>query len=218
LPFLLTLVTARVGIYPYGGTRHDVLLLIFAIPGIAIGLDGLNLQAFRIRWRAAKCVVLALGLLICNIFPSPTGPTIRPRNQRRRLMSDAMRCLRSQPNDQALLTDYQSGLVLSFYLCDRQTVLPFGENSDRLLRWQCGERKVLTSLRSQQGLNPPDLLPAIEQSWNAIPQEESLWLFQTGWIEDQKREWRIALQNAGCADPLNFGPNIRLCKISKPSR
>jgi hypothetical protein len=218
LPFLITLATSVAGIYPYGGTRHDVLLVIFAIAGIAIGLDGLNLGALRIQGHAAKCVLLALGLLICNLVPSPTGPTMRPRNQNRRLMSDAIRFLRFQTSDQALLTDYQSGLVLSFYLCDRQTALPFGENSDRLLRWQCGERAVLTSLRSQQGLNPPDLLPAIEQSWNALPQEQSLWLFQTGWIEDQKREWSTALQNAGCADALNFGSNIRLCNISKPQR
>jgi 4-amino-4-deoxy-L-arabinose transferase-like glycosyltransferase len=216
-PFVIMLAAALLGIYPYGGTRHDVLLVIFAIAGIAIGLDGLDLQAFRIRSSAAKCMVLALGLLICNFFPSPTGPTIRPQNQSRRLMSEAVQFVRSRPSNEALLTDYQSGLVLSFYLCGRQTVLPFGENSDRLLRWPCGEHSVLTSLRSQQGLNPPDLLRTIGQSRTALSNERSLWLFQSGWIEDQKQEWITAFQNAGCADQHNFGANIRLCQISKSS-
>jgi len=130
-------------------------------------------------------------------------------------MFEAMQFLHSQPTDSVLLTDYQSGLVLNYYLCGEHTDLPFGQNSNQPFRWQCGGHAVLTSLRSQQGLNPPDLLPTIEQSWNALPQERSLWLFQTGWIEDQKAQWSTTLQNAGCADPHYSGPNIRICQITR---
>src|SRR5207245_10922455 len=38
LPFLITLGAAIAGIYPYGGTRHDSLLIMFAILGVSIGL------------------------------------------------------------------------------------------------------------------------------------------------------------------------------------
>lgn len=214
LPFLIALITAVAGIYPYGGTRHDMLLVIFAIGGIAIGLDRLNLQTFRIRWCPAKALLLAIGLLICNASPSPTGPTIRPRNQSRKLLFEAMQFLHSQPTDSVLLTDYQSGLVLSYYFCGKHTDLPFGKYSDHLFRWQCGEHAVLTSLRSQQGLNPPDFQPTIEEAWYSIPQERTLWLFQTGWIEDKKEEWLGTLQASGCADPRYFGSNIRICQIT----
>ena len=42
LPFLITAGVAVAGIYPYGGTRHDVLLSIFAMSGIAVGLGRLK--------------------------------------------------------------------------------------------------------------------------------------------------------------------------------
>ena len=45
IPFLITLVLAIAGIYPFGGTRHDALLAIFAFSGISIGLDLLPLGA-----------------------------------------------------------------------------------------------------------------------------------------------------------------------------
>jgi len=215
LPFLIMLTTAVTGSYPYGGTRHDVLLVIFAVAGIAIGLDRLNLRAFRSRSRGAKCVVLAAGLLVCNAFPSPTGPTIRPRNQSRDLMSEAIAFVHSLPSDSALLTDYQSGLALGYYFCGKHADLPFGQNSDQILRWQCGKHTVLTSLRSQQALNLPNLLPTVQQSWNASPQEQALWLFQTGWIEDKKQEWLGTLQDSGCAAAHYFGPNIRICQITR---
>jgi 4-amino-4-deoxy-L-arabinose transferase-like glycosyltransferase len=215
LPFLIMLTTAVTGNYPYGGTRHDVLLVIFAVAGIAIGLDRLNLRAIRSRPRGAKCVVLAAGLLVCNAFPSPTGPTIRPRNQSRGLMSEAVAFVHSLPSDSALLTDYQSGLVLGYYFCGKHADLPFGQNSDQVFRWQCGKHTFLTSLRSQQALNLPNLLPTVQQSWNASPQEQALWLFQTGWIEDKKQEWLSTLQDSGCADTHYFGPNIRICQITR---
>lgn len=215
LPFLIALTTAIAGIYPYGGTRHDVLLVMFAIAGIAIGLDRLNLQKFRSRSRGAKCVVLAAGLLVCNAFPSPTGPTIRPRNQSRGLMSEAMAFVHSLPSDSALLTDYQSGLVLGYYFCGKHADLPFGQNSDQVFRWQCGKHTVLTSLRSQQGINPPDLRATIQRARNSVSPEQTLWLFQTGWIEDKKQEWLSTLQDSGCADTHYFGPNIRICQITR---
>jgi len=159
--------------------------------------------------------VLAAALLVCEAFPSQTGPTIRPRNQSRDLMSEAIAFVHSLPSDSALLTDYQSGLALGYYFCGKHADLPFGQNSDQILRWQCGKHTVLTSLRSQQALNLPNLLPTVQQSWNASPQEQALWLFQTGWIEDKKQEWLSTLQDSGCAAAHYFGPNIRICQITR---
>lgn len=217
LPFLITLATAFGGIYPYGGTRHDMLLVIFAIAGIAIGLDGLIFRAFQIRGRAAKCAALALALLLCNLFPSPSGPAIRPRNQNRKLMSEVMDFLRLQPSDSVLLTDYQSGLVLSYYLCGKHTELPFGNSSEQLLRWRCDDRTVLTSMQSEQGWDLQTLSSTVRQSWNSAPQGQTVWLFRTGWIDDDREKWLSALRTSGCADPRSFGANIRVCQINRPS-
>ncbi len=216
LPFVITSATAIAGIYPYGGTRHDVLLAVFALPAIAVGLDTLNLEAVGIRWRGAKILLLAVGLIVCNAFPSPSGPTIRPRNQDRRLMGEAMDFLGSQPPQSTLVTDYQGGLVLNYYLCGTNSPLPFGHNSDQLFKWQCRDHLVLTSLRTQQGFDLPELPQVINQAWGSVPDAQSLWIFQTGWIEDKQREWAAALRQSGCIDMRNFGPNIRICRVSSP--
>jgi Dolichyl-phosphate-mannose-protein mannosyltransferase len=214
LPFLITLATAIAGVYPYGGTRHDVLLVMFAIPAIAVGLDTLNLEAVGIPWRGAKTLLLAVGLIVCNAFPSPSGPTIRPRNQEKRLMAQAIDFLRSQPLHSTLVTDYQGGLVLSYYLCGNSP-LPFGQNSDQLFKWQCSDHIVLTSMRTQQGFRLPELPQIIDQAWHSAPDTQSLWVFQTGWIEDKQQGWIAALSQSGCNDMRNYGTNIRICGISR---
>jgi 4-amino-4-deoxy-L-arabinose transferase-like glycosyltransferase len=216
LPFLVTLATAIAGVYPYGGTRHDVLLVMFAIPAIAFGLDALHLEAAGIRWPGAKVLLLLVGLVLGNTFPSPSGPTIRPRHQDKRLMAQAMDSLRSQPPHSTLVTDYQGGLVLSYYLCGKNSPLPFGQMSDRLFQWQCGDFVVLTSMRTQQGFSMPELPQVIDQAWHSASDPRSLWVFQAGWIEDKQQGWIAALRQYGCNDMRNFGPNIRICRISRP--
>ena len=131
-------------------------------------------------------------------------------------MARAMDFLRSQPLHSTLVTDYQGGLVLSYYLCGKSSPLPFGETSDRLFQWQCGGFVVLTSMRTQQGFDLAELPQVIDQAWNAVPDMPSLWVFQTGWIEDKQQEWMAALRRSGCNDMQNFGPNIRICGISRP--
>src|SRR5205823_14899105 len=89
LPFLIALATALAGLYPYGGTRHDSLLIMFAIPGVSMGLVRL-----KIRWRWLKPVGLITGLAICNIFSYPPPPYIPRKNQNRRYMREAIRFVR----------------------------------------------------------------------------------------------------------------------------
>jgi len=130
-------------------------------------------------------------------------------------MADAMDFLGSQPPQSTLVTDYQGGLVLSYYLCGKNSPLPFGHNSDQLFKWQCRDHLVLTSLRTQQGFDLPELPQVINQASRSAPDAQSLWIFQTGWIEDKQREWVAALRQSGCNDMRNFGANIRICGVSK---
>jgi hypothetical protein len=218
LPFVLTLASAIAAIYPYGGTRHDVLLVLFATPAIGVGLDRLNLEAMRIRWRGANILLLAVGLIVCNVFPSPSGPTIRPRHQDKRLMSEAMDFLRSQIPNSTLITDYQGALVLGYYLCGKSSPLPFGRTSNDLFNWQCGDHVVLTSMRTQQGFDLAEMPKVIEQAWHSEPGVQTVWVFQTGWIEDKQEEWISTLRQSGCDDRRNFGPNIRICRINSSAK
>jgi uncharacterized membrane protein len=112
-PFCVNLITALAGIYPYGSTRHNSYLAIFAMTGTAIGLNGWKRLS---RWLSPAA--LAVLLLACAFFRAPTWQYIRPSNQTKNEMTRAMDdLLHSMPANSVILTDQQGGLALSYYLC-----------------------------------------------------------------------------------------------------
>jgi hypothetical protein len=208
LPFLITLALAIAGFYPYGGTRHDALLALFAITAVAIGLNRLPIGRSSISANFLKPLLLGIAMLICNLFPSPSGPYIQPQNQRRELMHEAIRAIRSLPRDSVLFTDAQGSMVLNYYLCDGGMLLPFTPEKS-LLRFPCGDYYVLASMATQAGFDHASFSELLSGAWKQVPNETSLYLFQSGWIDDKEDDWVAELRGQG-GSPHNFGPNILL--------
>jgi hypothetical protein len=212
LPFVLTVAIAIGGLYPYGGTRHDVVLALFAVPGIGIGLAVIGGRIGA----GSKLEFLLLLLIVCNVFASPTPPVIRPKNQQRGLMKDAVHFLNSQTGGSAILADYQGGLVLEYYLCGKQSSLPFGPTPRTVVRSQCGDNTLLTLVGSQSSFGLGEMPEAVQQAWAAVPPGvASLWLLQTGWIDDRPAEWEKRLRETGCGEIHNFGANIRVSRCGR---
>jgi 4-amino-4-deoxy-L-arabinose transferase-like glycosyltransferase len=213
VPFLITFLFAIAGVYPYGGTRHDVLLAIFAIPGITIGFDCLPLGGSGATVKLVKAVLLAAAMFICNFYSSPSGPYIRPRNQRQALMQQAISSIKSLPSGSVIFTDAQGGVVLNYYLCGEAMALPFTPQ-EQLLKLRCGNYYVLTSMAEQTGFDRatfPELL------WEARQEdagEKTLYLFRSGWIDNKEKDWPTELRGLG-GNPHNFGPNILLCPLRR---
>lgn len=212
LSFVIALATAMAGIYPYGGTRHDVILALFAIPGVAIGLDRLQIGRV-IPWPWLKPLLVGAALVIGNLFPSPTGPFIHPRNQNRELMAQAMSSLRSLPPNSVLLTDAQGSMVLNYYLCGEGMALPFSPGAEPLLKFRRGDYYVLVS-NAQTGFDRARFPDLMAKTWQAVPRAATLYLFQSGWIDDKQQAWLAELRTLG-GDPKNFGPNILVCPIGR---
>src|SRR6185503_15296277 len=99
LPFALALAAARAGFYPYGGTRHDIILALFAIPGIAIGVDLLGGGIFGLR---SKMALLLLFLMVYNIHAPACPPVIRPKHQQARLIHEVISICHS-PRDGSVI-------------------------------------------------------------------------------------------------------------------
>jgi uncharacterized membrane protein len=213
VPFLITLALAIAGIYPYGGTRHDVLLIIFAVPAIAIGLDRLPIIHPTAAARFMKPLLLGAAMLICNLFSSSSGPYIRPGNQRRELVRQAMDYLRSLPPGSVLFTDAQGSMVLNYYLCDEAMALPFTPEQS-LLKLRCGEYYVLTSTATQAGFDRAAFPALLGAAWQEVPKEATLYVFQSGWIDDKENDWLAELRALG-GSPRNFGPNILVSPIRR---
>jgi hypothetical protein len=210
LPFLITLGAALAGLYPYGGTRHDALLAGFAMAGVSIGLTRPWIWN---KWLTPTAVVG--GLLICNLFPSPTPPYILPKNQKRKLMDEATNFLhRSAPRGSILFTDYQGALMLSYYFCPARLV-PFEQPPQPFLKSDCGNYQVVTFTQTLWSFDPatfPDTLRDMQGTYGLS--DSTVWLFQAGWIDENEDKWIAELRQYGCQQPQNFGRNILICRVT----
>jgi Dolichyl-phosphate-mannose-protein mannosyltransferase len=216
-PVLIALAAGVAGIYPYGGTRHDVVLALFAMPAIAVGLNRLEIDRMKTFGRWGGAFLLGIALLICNFFPSPLGPYISPANQNRRWMALGMKFLKSMPPDSVILTDSQGSLVLSYYLCGKSSAVPFVPTNS-LLQSRCGDYNLITSARTQQRFERSAFPEILNDAWQLAPTQKTLWLFQTGWIDDKEQDWIAELRQLGCDHPRNFGPNILTCQLGRSNQ
>ncbi len=209
LPFLLNCAVAIAGIYPYGGTRHNAVLSLFAIAGIAIGL---GVRSAHRSW--AKPGIVLAALVVCNVFPSPP-PLIRAHNHRRVLMENAMTYIRqSAPAGSVFFTDYESGLLLGYYLCGHGVVqeLPPYEPFSKM---QCGPYGVIASFPGEWKFYAdsfPQRLEAADRQDKLEPGTK-LWFFDAGWIEDVTPQFQKVLPQFGCDQPRMFGQNILVCQL-----
>ena len=140
LPFLINCGAALIGAYPYGGTRHDSYLAIFAMPAVAVAIA---------RWKPSRRWVrpltIAFALAICNFTVVPAGSYVRP-NQKREFMEQAAAYLRgSAAPGSIVLTDYESGLLLSYYVCGSD-ITHTGELTGYFYFSRCGEYEAASLL------------------------------------------------------------------------
>jgi len=209
LPFLVECSVALAGIYPYGGTRHCIVLSPFAVAGTSIALASISATRLWPRY------LIVAALVICNVFPSPP-PMIRPRNQSRALMLHAMTALRqSAPPGSVILADYQSGLELGYYLCGHGVVQGFPPYVT-FAKADCAAYTVITSrpeLWKFYASDFPGQFAEMATTYR-FAAGTTIWLFDTGWINDSAP----ALEKAECSTPQSFGENIVLCQLTVRGR
>ncbi len=212
-PLVLNCALALRAIYPYGGTRHDSYLGLFAIPGMAIALA---------RWspRTEWVPTAAIGtvLLLCNLFPAATGQYITPKNQGRKVMQAAIHYLRSLPPHSIIFTDNQGGLLLSYYLCGRK-VVQFDPPYDDFLAAPCGEAQVVSLDPRKwifQAATFPEELSEVQLKYNPTA-ERPIWVFQAGWLINKEPGFRMKLRDFGCPASHDFGQHILACQVIPPA-
>lgn len=211
LPFLINGGAALIGAYPYGGTRHDSYLAIFAMPAIAFAV---------VRWRPrlgwVPPLAIAIALAICNLTVVPAGSYIRPRNQKKELMEQAVAYLHaSAGTGSVVLTDYESGLLLSYYVCGAD-VTHSGELSGYFYISRCGEYQsasLLPRLWVFRANTFPLQAQVLVKNEPVLLRGREVWLFQAGFIVDREQEFQASLGRYGCASPREFGANIVVCRI-----
>jgi hypothetical protein len=214
LPFVIAALAALGGFYPYGGTRHDVFLAPFVILGISVAL---SYGGDRLWIRTA---IVVLVLAVANVFPSPAGPFIKPKDQSKSLMTSAMAALRNNPPGTIVFTDYEGGLVLGYYLCDHEVVEPVPPYQP-FSRSSCGQLTVVAEAPSGSTIGQDWKFRASDFAQKAreietlysLPREAPLLVFRAGWSVGSDVELLKSFENLGCTSPQYFGRNILLCRI-----
>jgi hypothetical protein len=212
LPFVVSCGTALAGLYPYGGTRHDAFLALFALSGASVGL-----AAWQPAREWIKPLVVAGVLALCNFFPA--FPAARPpaalADRARASMHAAVADLRaSAPPGSIILADYQSGLLLGYYACGHGIVqvgalLPFAKSG-------CGPYVAITTGPQQWSLQPEELddeLASLAQTYHLAPGTK-VWWFDAGSIGRPAPRLRRKLLRLGWPDSRSFGDNILLCPLT----
>jgi hypothetical protein len=210
LPFVVNCAAALAGLYPYGATRHNAFLALLGLCGASFGIA---------RWKPPRAwitpVVLAVCLAICNFFPAPP-PLIRASNHGRALMQSAVDSLRESASaGSILLADYQSGLLLGYYVCGHGVVQVFPPY-ESFAQSDCGAYTAITA-RPQAwkfySSDFPGQLAEFAQASKLAPGTK-VWLFDAGWITDSTPALLNELQPRGCAAPKSFGDNILFCQFA----
>ena len=213
LPFIVTCAAAVAGIYPYGGTRHDSYLAIFAMTGIAVALNRWKISPAWIR----PATIIAM-LAVCNLSPNPLGERFHRGGQNRKWIVQATAALSRIPSGSIILTDDQGGMLLSYYLCPypvAQVYEPFQPFAEA----PCGSNRVISidpRIWVFQAETLPGSLRTVQETFS-LPQDARVWFFRAGWVIGSEPALRAKLGDYGCPTPQTFGRDILLCPITLES-
>ena len=127
-------------------------------------------------------------------------------------MQQAVAYLRgSAPPGSIVLTDYESGLLLSYYVCGAD-ITHSGQLAEHFYVSRCGEYQSV-SLLPRLWVFRADTFPGQVQTLKGPLRRREMCLFQAGFIVDREPEFQELLGKYGCPAPRKFGPNILVCRI-----
>src|SRR5260370_37510726 len=147
------------------------------MPGVSIAL------AHFLRSRLALGGVAALLIsLLCNMFPSHRAPYMSRQEQSSANMKAAFDFIHQKVSPrEPLFTDYQTSLMLHYYLCARQPVA-MSRSVPGLLSFECGGHRVISADWNTFAFTPrsfADRWQTLVAKYN-LPPGSSVWVTQMG--------------------------------------
>ncbi|HEV2714855.1 MAG TPA: hypothetical protein VGU64_06285, partial [Terriglobales bacterium] len=144
------------------------------------------------------------------------GAYIQPKNQRRRLMLQAVDWMhRSLPANAIIFTDLEGALLLSYYYCHSSVVQLYGQVA-AFKESPCSGARVI-AIHPRQWIFRAETFPADLQNMGqtfGLSPGTPIWVFQAGFVVDKEPDFRATLRGYGCAAPQSFGANILICRIA----
>jgi hypothetical protein len=212
LPFAVAAGASITRIYPYGGTRHSAFLIMFTLAGVSF------LLAKLVKRRITRGIALAILIVaVCAAFGKPHRPYMLREDQSRTQMVRAMGFIHAQiPQSDLIFVDYQTRLLLAYYLCPQQPV-PFSAPVGSLEEFRCNEYQVFAA--------GPDLYIFTAENfvfrWDQLLQSvslksgQSIWVIQAGWEVDLAHDLESKRSELAVINPQSFGRDITIFKLSR---
>jgi Dolichyl-phosphate-mannose-protein mannosyltransferase len=209
LPFVLNCSAALVGVYPYGGTRHSVFLVIFAATGISLGLTRIT------GARSLPGIALAaLAVLLCYTFRTVYGTDLAQADQSRPQMEKALRFVRERiPASEPIFVDYETGLELGHYLCEQRPIL-HEKSTLGFDVFHCGMHRIISTAPEIWSFGSPTL-----ETWNEFVRRagftrgETVWVAQAGWTVTLADDLQKNYPGVRYPQRQDFGHNIVFFKM-----
>jgi hypothetical protein len=210
LPFAIGAGASIARIYPYGGTRHSAFLIMFAVAGVSFLLEKFAKQ------QIARGITIALLIIVaCNLFGKPHRPYILREDQSRMQMVRALGFLHAQvPQSDLIFVDYQTRLLLGYYLCPEQPV-PFSAPLGSLEQFPCNGYRVVAAAPDLYIFTAENFGPRWDQLVRSVPLKsgQAVWVMQAGWEVDLANDLQKKLPEFGEVTPRLFGRNIAIFKL-----
>jgi hypothetical protein len=119
------------------------------------------------------------------------------------------------PQSDLIFVDYQTRLLLGYYLCPEQPV-PFSAPVESLEQFPCNGYRVVAAAPDLYIFTAENFLPR----WNellrdvALKSGQAVWVVQAGWEVDLARELQSRVPEFRELTPQSFGRNIAIFKLT----
>ena len=208
LPFLVAIGFALAGVYPYGGTRHNVFLILFATAVIGAVIE---------RIVRGRMVVLLVGAVVILPLWNLTAPkpSYRIPDQRRQVMQSGVSYVRQTVAPGSFIfCDFQTSQLLAYYLDPKaitevpSAVTELGSGA-QFLEYRYSGYRVVTEVKSWSFTADDfaDELARFRESFR-VPEETSVWVVDAGWGPAVVSEQSHSFPDFESGRVKTFGANI----------
>jgi hypothetical protein len=184
---------------------------MFAVAGVSF------LLAKFAKQQIARGIMIALLIVVaCNLFGKPHRPYILREDQSRKQMLRDLGFLHAQvPQSDLIFVDYQTRLLLGYYLCPEQPV-PFSAPVGSLEQFPCNGYRTVAAAPNLYIFTVENFLPMWNKLLRDVPLKsgQAVWIVQAGWEVDLARELQSTVSEFHELTPQSFGRNISIFKLT----
>jgi hypothetical protein len=188
---------------------------MFALAGVSF------LLAKLVKQRITRGIALAILIVaVCTAFGKPHRPYMLREDQSRTQMVRALGFIHAQiPQADLIFVDYQTRLLLGYYLCPKQPV-SFSAPVGSLEEFQCNGYQVFAAGPDLYIFTAENFVSRWDQLLQSVSlkSEQSVWVIQAGWEVNLAQDLQSKRSELAVINSQSFGRDITIFKLKVVQR